>query len=202
MKRLIKKSKHNVFNRDEALLYIDGQVLTGHNHLELISDYFCKSKDSAIKFIDEHSENNEQKNEYLDFYNKYKMLSPDLLNKYGEWSRERMDNTPVAFGHIENDDIYLDTNAIFNTDLSTVVDKLNNEYPNSNIFNDNNDQKLASNYIKYILADAAQDWVFDRAKLLREKNKDIDESESYGIAWKQYKKKHPSWKPKKKRLKK
>ena len=40
---------------------------------------------------------------------------------------------------------------------------------------------------------AAYDFVEERVKLLLDKNDDMPEGEAYGIAWKQWKKKHPKW---------
>lgn len=40
-------------------------------------------------------------------------------------------------------------------------------------------------------------WVTDRAEHIRENNPDMPEGQEYAIAWLQYKKKNPKWKPKK-----
>lgn len=59
--------------------------------------------------------------------------------------------------------------------------------------------KKDSNLLKtaYHSNNETAEWIEDRVDVLRDSNADMPESMAYGIAWQQYKKKHPGWKPKK-----
>lgn len=107
----------------------------------------------------------------------------------------------VAFAHKVNKEkaIYLETNSMSgNAYPEEVARALKGVYPEYTIYND--DDQNAAKIAKVITADAYK-WVFDRAEHIRENNPDMDEEESYGIAWKQYKKDNPKWKSKKQKEK-
>jgi len=67
--------------------------------------------------------------------------------------------------------------------------------------NISNIENNAFSRLRKITADA-YDWVKERAEHIQDKNPDMDEGESYGIAWIQYKQEHPKWKSKKQKEKK
>ena len=51
MKRLIKKSKHDMPNRDDAVLYVDGQFYEDVNHALCIRKFLKDNNDENIKNV-------------------------------------------------------------------------------------------------------------------------------------------------------
>lgn len=44
---------HDINNRSSALCYIDGSIITGKTHREIILEYIGEQKDNSIKRIDD-----------------------------------------------------------------------------------------------------------------------------------------------------
>jgi len=132
IKRLI--ATHDVLTRDYAVLYIDGKLIISRGtHSEMINEYL----------------NEKQEIELEDNY-----YRPNGFNRRLNQNEEEIDNdtktiqnnvSSLAFIHLVGEDFYIETKSLFNVDLNTVVNKIKSEFPESNIYDDDDDEykKLA-----------------------------------------------------------
>ena len=54
--------------------------------------------------------------------------------------------------------------------------------------------------LAYHTNEETKEWIDGRVDTLMDNNSDMDESMAYGIAWQQYKKKHPGWEKKESKI--
>ena len=138
MKRLIKKASHNYDCRDEALLYIDGEILIGNNHPELIQFYLDDHTDLQNELINEYKELNG--NDIPD-----DRIAWETAMQFSEYERaeanfKSIDDIGLAFGHIvydeinnDNDEeydqvIYLETSSMSNVNIQEVITAIQDYY--------------------------------------------------------------------------
>jgi len=154
-KRLKKRiSYHGIGNRDSALVYIDGEIIKGYIHPEIVQEYLDKNNllyqvnKDYIESHDCYSDmSDEEKNELATEMTDAGMITLELHNDMSEFNRsENMPDIaglPVAFAHLDDGNIYIDSNSIQNVDLNTVMNAFKREFPNSSIYKeDNNDELL------------------------------------------------------------
>ena len=161
MKRLIRKSTHNYDTRDEALLYIDGNIMIGNNHPDMINEYLKEYHSGVLdNIVDEFQETNQNINgEEADW---------ESVMQFSEYERSNgniksIDNIGLAFGHIVYDEVnnetdeeydqavYLETNSITNVTLDEVVTAIKSELGDIPIFDDDSYSSLggfADRYVK------------------------------------------------------
>lgn len=217
MKRLIRKSKHGIDNRDEAILYINGEVTQGYCHPDLINYYLSKHykdlEDVIKNWFNKNKPNTRKEdiNSVIENAKKHGELPYYMSEELTEWQRintnSKFIDVPIAFAHYikenEKEEIYIEQNSLMNVTMETVVNAIKNKYPNAEIYNDDAEDSNG-NYLKIARLKRvanAYDWVSERAKHIRKNNPDMDEGMEYGISWKQYKKEHPKWRNKKEKSK-
>lgn len=123
MSRLI-KAAHDVYDRDAAILYIDGKIYEGQTHAKAIQQYLLETNG--------------------------KKLSGDLRYRsivYYNLANEQ--NLPLAFAHRVESEIFIEPESLENIDIDTVANALKSRYPNYNIYEDNED--LSPEYDDYKL---------------------------------------------------
>ena len=120
-KKIYRLAYHDIENRDMAAVYIDGDIYTGKTHYDCIEQY-----------LNENNTNN------LNPKNINRRLYDDIIND---------NNLPLAFAHIKDNNVFIETDNIQNVDLQTVANTFKNRfsYENLNIYEDNNN--LESNDI-------------------------------------------------------
>lgn len=162
MKRLIKKlsnkvnASHSISSRDEALLYINGEILVGYNHPALLREYLANEQNKLNEIIDKYIEYNyfdQEKADELREKAKNGGIDWAILEPFCEYDRpntnlEQLTNEKLAFAHIVYDEvnndtdeeysvaIYLETNSLVNVTKEEVINDLKNEYPDAHIFDD------------------------------------------------------------------
>lgn len=169
---LKKKCYFNDNNRDMALCYIDGKLITGKTHAECIDKYlkqfnikledtYCRPyTDDNIQFLSEKEQKFLDDLESLDYdlteeqMNYYMIIRNKLDNNFLERSEmEDYNNVKdnikqLAFAHIvsEKNAIYID-DSLINVDMKTVGDVIKLEYPQYNVYTNaeiNSDCKLVA----------------------------------------------------------
>lgn len=148
MKRLIRKAYHSYDSRDEALLYIDGKIMIGNNHPEMINEYLSDHEDIHNKLIEEYKNTNGDDLPESE-------IAWETVMQFSEYERaeanfKSIDDIGLAFGHIvyeevnnETDEeydiaVYLETMSMTNVSKDEVVSAIK-EYFSSDevkIFND------------------------------------------------------------------
>jgi hypothetical protein len=147
MKRLIKKSKHGIENRDEALTYIDGEIYTGPNHPRMIDEFLKENKKQGRKIIEDFIGNfgldDEEAQILLDKFEDLGRVPSNVLSAYNEFERssdyyQELGDVPLGFGHIVEDDnaIYIEKDSIQNVDFNTIINEIKNNYPDYNVYDD------------------------------------------------------------------
>ena len=121
---LRKVAEHDVDSRDEAILYVDGQIFFGETHGECMNE-FLSSKDESL-------------------YNTYDrfptLMRPDLLDRDSitednyddeEDYQEDKDMLTVydnakeyAFAHLVDDEIYIEENSLYNLSIEEATKKI------------------------------------------------------------------------------
>ena len=121
---LRKIAEHDVDSRDEAILYVDGQIFFGETHGECMNEYLS-NKDKSL-------------------YNTYDrfptVMRPDLLDRDSitednyddeEEYQEDKDMLTVydnakeyAFAHLVDDEIYIEENSLYNLSINEAVKKI------------------------------------------------------------------------------
>lgn len=113
MIRLIKKSKHDIDNRDYAIMIINDKIYKGETHYNCVQDYneFQYSKENNINAIDINNRRN--------------------LNIYYE-------NVSYACGHVieEYKSIFIEVNTLKNISIDEVIYLLQKQYPNYEFYDD------------------------------------------------------------------
>jgi hypothetical protein len=114
MFRLVKDSSHDTFNRDTALVYINGEIYKANTHAEAINNYL---KDKNL----DHSKGNNSNRSY--YYNV--IYHRDIENS-------------SACAHLVNSErsIFIELETLVNADLQTVIEAFKKEYPNYDIYDD------------------------------------------------------------------
>lgn len=147
-KKRLKTSKHGIENRDDAILYINGEVLEGQNHPNLVTEYLEENQDyeKFIKYWCNENDPNHEKYSEDDIENLISNTYMDgiLPNEIGrcmtEYNRQNNNSEsfdlPMAFAHKSGNNIFLETNSLNKVDKNTVVAAIKNEYPNYNIYDD------------------------------------------------------------------
>jgi hypothetical protein len=186
-------AKHDFDSRKIATVYINGEFIEALTHGQAIDQY-----------LKNHNYGKLNETWYRPF-----LHGEPPAEKYRE-DKKMIDKyvTQMAIGHVVDEDsaVYIDQDYLKGMSLQEAAWAFKKQYQGYTIYNDNDFNYETQRYrrlARLVKADAYE-WVKDRAELLQDKNKDMDESMSFGIAWKQWKKKHPSWKGKleKQRLKK
>ena len=144
MKRLIKTSKHGFHNRTKALLYIDGEIMSGENHPKLIENYlnwYFEKKEQFIRDWYKKNPNKRYTEEYIqDKINNYMdKLPPEIKQGIGEFGRMNFnldDNLPMAFAHQDEKEIFIEEDSLRGVDINTAAQAFKNKYPNCDVFND------------------------------------------------------------------
>lgn len=112
MKRLIRKAKgHDFSSRDKAVLIINGEILEGSTHSELINQYL---KDKGMQ--DSKSS-----------FKRPNVSEDEILNQY-----------KLGFAHKLNymEEIWLEINSLQNLTQDEACMLLKSQYPNFPIYND------------------------------------------------------------------
>lgn len=149
IKRLIKKSKHGLYNRDLAFCYIDGEIFTGRIHPDIIQEYLLKRKEIGKRVLNDYFKkhpnkyNEEEKNSIFDYFEKYDYIPSEITMQYSEYNRYggiyiSIDDLPLAFGHIVYNDkaIYVENDSLQNIEMDIVVQCIKDKYPEYNVYND------------------------------------------------------------------
>lgn len=119
MKRLIKKSYHDLYDRDCALIYINGEFIDGEIHAECVQKYFDKY---PIKF----KANIDHIEDRSDF-------------DYELTNNEKLESLPFACMNIDQDDIFIEIDTLRNISVDELTNKLKSEYPGYHIYEDTDD---------------------------------------------------------------
>ena len=138
MKRLI-KARHDYLNRNSAILVINGKVYEGDNHPDLVTKYYDEygDYDSKVKYIKEKLNNKYDQDDAIKELNESGKIPMILCDSDTEWERDFNASIPVAFAHKDNNNnIFLETNAIYNISKSEATALLKKEYPDSFIYDD------------------------------------------------------------------
>ena len=156
MKKLKKISIHNVSNRDIALVYINGDIIEGKTHPDIIEDYLKSHhmiNDINKQFLDSEGFSEEEKNEMLDLTEENELLD-DLYYAMSEYGRFEYDleedlDIQLGFAHKIGDEIYIISDATCNIGFRDLVSRFKNRYPQCSIFTDEDEEKVASyNHLK------------------------------------------------------
>lgn len=121
--RLKKLNRHDVNTRDEAILYINGEIFEAHTHSEAIKKYL-KIKSNNINY-----------------------------NRNSEFFNDLEDNSQIAFAHKVNDikSIFIEDWTLKNVDINTIVLALKNKYSEYTIYNDSDEEIIDNNNLdKYV----------------------------------------------------
>lgn len=112
MKRLIKKSSHDINNRDKAIIVINGEIYEGRAHAECINDYY-EDHD-----LDDH---------YLS--SAFDRPSYDKIKRFVD---------QVVFAHLVESEkaIYLETWSLENISMQEAASMLKTKYSDYSIYND------------------------------------------------------------------
>lgn len=121
---LRKQADHDVDSRDQAVLYVDGQVFFGETHGECMNEYLS-SKDKSL---------------YNTFDRFPTVMRPDLLDRDSitednyddeEEYQEDKDMLTVydnakeyAFAHLVGDEIYIEENSLYNLSINEAAKKI------------------------------------------------------------------------------
>lgn len=121
---LRKQADHDVDSRDQAVLYVDGQVFFGETHGECMNEYLS-SKDKSL---------------YNTFDRFPTVMRPDLLDRDSitednyddeEEYQEDKDMLTVydnakeyAFAHLVGDEIYIEENSLYNLSINVAAKKI------------------------------------------------------------------------------
>lgn len=127
---------HDICNRDSAIAYIDGNVLEGHTHGKIISDY--------IQTIINKPLNNSHNRSYI--YNS------DILNPPSHTYGDELDAEvitqnikQIAFAHKCDDEgiIYIEEDTLQDIDINIVAKAIKESYPEYEIYSDESEKKIA-----------------------------------------------------------
>ena len=118
---------YDIMNRNAAVLYIDGEILEGETHANIITKYLNERGLGGL-------------------YNKWHRPGlfddPNDLTENGKKDVEKVKENinSMAYAHRvdKENGIFIDTSKLYNIDLNTVVNALKNEYKNYDIYDDNN----------------------------------------------------------------
>ena len=126
MIRLIKAS-HDLYNRDKAILYIDGKIYIDNAH-----------GDALKKYVEENIKDGVTRDDELDDWN-YTLDNNPIL-----------DELPMAFAHFVENPIDKEKPGIYiephteNCDLQVAIDAIKQKFPEYDIYNDRSYEKVAS----------------------------------------------------------
>ena len=135
---LVKKSGIN--NRTRALVYIDGNVIEGGNHPDLITKYLKDTNkvDSAVKayFKNQGYSEEQIKLEYEDMEEENEVLPYDMYMELGEYERKNIDfDLPYAAADYirtnKIEKIRILTDFLQHVSLNQVVDAFHDVYPDA-----------------------------------------------------------------------
>lgn len=149
MKRLIRKAYHSYNTRDEALLYIDGQITIGNNHPEMINEYLSDHTDVHNKLIEEYKNTNGA--DIPESEIAWETVIQISEHERAEANFKSIDDIGLVFGHIVYDEvnnetdeeydiaIYLETVSMTNVSKDEVVSAIKKCFSpmEVKIFNDN-----------------------------------------------------------------
>lgn len=150
-------AKHGYDSRTSAFLYIDGEIMMGDNHPDMISDYLAQKKEygkGIIKqYCDSHGFDEEKTTNVLNEFERTGELPSAIYRDFTEWDRgnnriKNLQDIALAFGHVEDHEgaIYLETNSLVNVDVRTVALAIKSEYPGYDVYDD--DSKTEDGYKK------------------------------------------------------
>jgi hypothetical protein len=124
-----------------AIVYIDGEIITGGTHAEAISKYLHEKVNVELE----------------DSYYRPYVFDPSMIQDPELYSDEEhadiqkiKDNIKqIAFAHINTDEgnIYIEEDTLQNVDLNTVASAIKNKFPDFNICSDETDEKVAKKTI-------------------------------------------------------
>lgn len=120
LKDMRKVAWHSDNNRNQAICYLDGTIIFGDNHSQCINDYI---KEKVGKQLEEDT------------------FDVNVIKQY---------ITEMAFGHVVNNDIYLEEKSLFDVDINTVANKIKDQYPEYDIYIDG---KTSNDYKKIAIKD-------------------------------------------------
>lgn len=123
MKRLIKKSSHDILDRDSAILFINGEIYSSGSHAAALKKYLID-----YEII---------KNDKKEWFKRNEMF--DKIDDYYS----------LAFAHKVDNNIYLEVDSLINTDLDEVIGAIKYYYPSCKIYKE--DRKLNPNDENYQL---------------------------------------------------
>jgi hypothetical protein len=142
----LKKVSRDISNRDVdgAIIYIDGEVLSGHIHTQILNDYLHSK--AKIKLNDDYirpyafDSNMEQDPELY-----YKEELDDIENIKNNIKQ-------LAFAHKDSykNIIYIEKDTLYNIDLNTVANAIKNKYPDFEICIDETNEKVAKKDMRKI----------------------------------------------------
>lgn len=164
MFRLRKKcASHGIWERDMALCYIDGEILTGENHPIIIKEFLANKQEIGIKILHDYFEKYpesydlEEQEEIYDEFELNGTMPSRILSQYSEFKRVKgifnsLNDLPLAFAHIVNREkaIYVESKSLQNVDINTVANAIKALYPEFNIYDDDSAEinDLSSDYKK------------------------------------------------------
>ena len=150
---VLKKAYHGLNSREKALVYIDGDVLEGRLHTDLVESYLDKNNylfevnkdfiENSDKFSDYTDEEKASLIKELTMAGK---ISKEMNDAMNEWNRQDdmpdLSGIPVGFAHLSKNKIYIDLYSIQNTDVETVSGAFKDAYPDCSIYTDEDEKQI------------------------------------------------------------
>lgn len=118
-----RNASHDYDNRDKAIAIINGEVFVGNIHMKLVKDY-----------LEEKTKNGEELNNSY-----YRLNLNEEQSLMGDKEDEKIIKEvihSIAFAHISDNKIYLEEHSLYNITLEEATNILKANYPNVEIYND------------------------------------------------------------------
>lgn len=155
LKRLTKRAYHGVNSREKALVYIDGEILSGDLHPDIVQEYLDRKgllydvNKNFVENSDQFSDySDEEKEELISEMSDAGMITIEMHDAMNEYNRsEDMPNIgglPIGFAHLSGDKIFIDPDSIQNIDLETIANEFKKAYSDAVIYDDSNYEKLVA----------------------------------------------------------
>ena len=153
----IRLGKHGIMNRDEAVLYIEGDVLCGNNHPKLIGEWMCSQnniREYLEKFYQDIGEDvsSRKVQNKIDIAIHDRDLPYEVYAMVMEGKRQSVaaGDFEMGFAHLCDDKIFLETQSLFNVDKDKVISAIKSKFPDYPIFDDDSYSNIDSNPENYI----------------------------------------------------
>ena len=129
MTRLKKIAYHDLYDRDNAMIYIDNQFIKGDTHSNCLNTYF---KQNDLKYLD----------------------GSDSIDGRGKVDYELKQNNdinqlPFACLNVTDNNIFVETDTLKNITLDQLINRIKEEFPDSNIYKETDNYNDEDNYVDY-----------------------------------------------------